>query len=363
MTRIGVPTFKRKTFPIWHQDSTDNPNYTSEYKRCLDNFPVDNNQANTVESFGSISFTSRFSGGGIVAPNGKIYWSPFSHDSIGVFDPSDNSYYEVTHGVSGTALYAGGCLAPNGCIYFVPYQSLTILKIDPSDDTVTTIGTFAAGSKWRLPSITQDGIIYGIPRNTTTILKLDTNNDTYSEFGSLGGGAKWTGSVLGFNGCIYGIPLDSTQVIKVDPSDNDSITLFGSIAGGGTFTSGAISKEGIIYCPDYTGGNMGRIDTNNDTVDITLTTNMVANQYGIVMAPNGKFYTAQYSGGVCLEIDPNTNTITQLTNSYNGYEGINVAFNGKLYMTPRDTTKFTSVMIKAEGGVDKDFCLSRYVNK
>ena len=78
---MGVTTFKRKTFPIWHQDSTANPNYASEYKRCLGNLPITTNTPDFSVSGVIPNYGGRI--GSVLGPNGKVYLMPYNATNVG----------------------------------------------------------------------------------------------------------------------------------------------------------------------------------------------------------------------------------------------------------------------------------------
>jgi len=79
--------------------------------------------------------------GGVLAPNGKVIFVPFSSDNVGIYDPVANTY---TNGpASGTLNYnfAGGVLAPNGNVIFVPYTANNVGIYDPQIGAVNTNNT------------------------------------------------------------------------------------------------------------------------------------------------------------------------------------------------------------------------------
>ena len=76
----------------------------------------------------TLSDDAKFSGG-VLAPNGILYFVPFSVPYIGKFDPvvdEQNSFSLIDISAfseisaSARPIFMGGVLAPNGIIYFVP---------------------------------------------------------------------------------------------------------------------------------------------------------------------------------------------------------------------------------------------------
>ncbi len=75
-------------------------------------------------------------GGGVLAPNGKLYGIPFDSTSVLIIDPETNTADVATiTGLAGTDKWEGGVLAPNGKIYFMPRESTSVLIIDPPSAT------------------------------------------------------------------------------------------------------------------------------------------------------------------------------------------------------------------------------------
>ena len=74
--------------------------------------------------------------GGVLAPNGNIYFVPWWADNVGVFNPATNAFYEVdiSAQVSVDSKYFGGVLAPNGKIYLTPANANSVGVFDPRSD-------------------------------------------------------------------------------------------------------------------------------------------------------------------------------------------------------------------------------------
>ena len=67
--------------------------------------------------------------GGVLAPNGKIYYAPTNASQILELDPATNTTTLVGSVYSGTNKWVGGVLAPNGKIYFAPHNATQILEL------------------------------------------------------------------------------------------------------------------------------------------------------------------------------------------------------------------------------------------
>lgn len=233
-------------------------------------------------------------GNGLLAPNGKIYCTPFSASDILVIDPRDDSHYTITGLPGGTLKWQCGSINEDGIIYCIPKNNDggNILKIDTNDDTWSLLPYPSGSNPWFSSTLTQDGIIYALPFNATTILKIDTKTDTVSEFGSLGGTAKWVGAIL-VGHYIYGIPYRSGVVLKIDIRD-DSITTFGSLStSNDKWYDAALLENGFIYgCPSSRGAVL-KIDPVNDTaIEFGSLTTGGQKWRGVANGGNGSLFCA-----------------------------------------------------------------------
>ena len=78
---------------------------------------------------------------------------------------------------TGTYKWSGGVLAPNGKIYFAPLNSTKILQLDPTTNTTTLIGSVYEGAdQWYGGVLAPNGKIYFAPLNSTQILELPDVN-------------------------------------------------------------------------------------------------------------------------------------------------------------------------------------------
>ena len=80
--------------------------------------------------------------GGVLGPNGLIFFVPNGADNIGILDPTFPSFttLDISQVSSGTGgKYGGGVLGPNGLIYLVPGDANNIGILDPSSSSFTTL--------------------------------------------------------------------------------------------------------------------------------------------------------------------------------------------------------------------------------
>jgi hypothetical protein len=223
------------------------PNLPDRFNNPLQSLTLTGDPTYSIDGFyqfGSLSGSNKW-GGGVLAPNGKIYGIPRNSTTVLEIDPATNT--TTTFGsLSGSNKWRGGVLAPNGKIYGIPFDSTTVLEIDPATNTTTTFGSLSGSSKWVGGVLAPNGKIYGIPLSSTTVLEIDPVAQTTTTFGSLSGSNKWIGGVLAPNGKIYGIPLSSTTVLEIDPVAQTTTT-FGSLSGSNKWVGGVLAPNGKIY--------------------------------------------------------------------------------------------------------------------
>jgi hypothetical protein len=237
--------------------------------------------------------------------------------------------------------YCGGVLAPNGKIYFVPRVASTgVLVINPELNTVSTlpITTFFVGSSplWFGAVLGPNGRIFAIPYNTNSILVIDTATDTLDRIPAATGPAKWAGGVLGINGKIYGIPFARNQILVIDPSTY-ATSYVGSPTG---WIGGVLGPTGHIYGIPFNSNDVLVINTSTDTYS-TFPSGAVgsAKWQGGVLGPNGQIYGMPFNTASILMIDPiagtaNPAAILVPTAVLGGWVGAVLGMNGKIYAIP-----------------------------
>lgn len=311
----------------------------------IDMFPENN--------LSTITTTSNNYGGGVLAPNGKIYYIPLNASNVGVMDPSDNSFTTILSSetaLSSSLKYNGGILAPNGKIYCIPFNASNVGVIDPRTDSFTTIsGPNLATQKYVGGVLAPNGNVYCIPFNASNVGVINTNNDSFTTILSaettLSSANKYAGGVLAPTGNVYCVPYNSSNVGIIDPINHTFTTILSSesaLSSTDKYAGGVLAPNGKIYCVPFNSSNVGVIDPFNGSLTI-ISISDAGNEkyYGGALAPNGKIYCVPYNASNVGVVDPITNTfdvITGLTSSLNKYVGGVVAPNGKIYCVPFDQT-------------------------
>jgi streptogramin lyase len=320
-----------------------------------------------VEQYGSFPGGSAYDGG-VLAPNGKIYFVPCTATVGRIVDPSDNSV--TTYGNFPTpptgCAYIGGVLAPNGKIYFCPQSATIGAIVDPANNTVTTYGSFpGSGATYDGAIVAPNGKIYFIPQQATVGRIVDTSNNSVTTYGSFPGGGSYVGAVLAPNGKIYLAPYNATIGRFVDPSDN-SVTTYGSFPAGGGYVGGVLAPNGKIYFVPYN-ATVGRfVDPSNNSVTTYGSFPESGAYQGGVLAPNGKIYFSPFGATLGRFVDPTNNTVTtygSFLGSAAGYDGAVLAPNGKIYFVPHTATVGRVANTLNNNNFNLNVCTNPFFNK
>jgi hypothetical protein len=159
--------------------------------------------------------------GGALAPNGKIYCSPYQRaDEVLVIDTSNDSATLETFGLTLTGSYQFGqpVLGPDGKIYMPPYSRNACLVIDPATETATLEDwglDLSEAYKYYSATVGPDGKIYCPPSFATTgWLVIDPIANTAS-FEDLSGSYTGNTALMAADGSLYHLDGGSPGVVPV----------------------------------------------------------------------------------------------------------------------------------------------------
>lgn len=285
--------------------------------------------------------SSKWAAGGILAPNGCMYFISRSTTTILKLDVEMRTL--TTFGTTAGNIMGQCTLAPNGCIYCPPSTTGTsIMKVDTNTDTISFFGTISAGAGWSNGILAPNGFLYFTPSTgTSTVLKIDPSNDTFTTFGSLSGSA-YAGLMVADNNCLYGLPFNAGNALKIDPQ-TDTITTFGSYAGG-TAAGCSRGPDHCLYSAPQAALVVTRLDPRTDTFT-TFGSASGSNSSAYrdpCWMPDGTLVCAPQGDVVSiLVIDPvsgTTSTFGWSGGTPNDYVGGALAHDGSIYCTPFNAT-------------------------
>ena len=350
-----------------------------------------NTTATNSESLRLISNSFFGSGqyyGAILGTNGKIYGGG-AFAKITVYDPATDQV--STYGPTPSSVlppYYGGVVAPNGYIYFAPYNATTGVKINPQNNSITSygVGAFPGANSFVGGVLAPNGKIYFIPAYTATgrIYVVDPANDSITSFGTLIG---CFGGCLAPNGYIYAVieggissgnENRSTNFYKIDPSTN-TITSFGGIPRSPVFSTSnylcpILGPNGKIYPITHSQSLVIFIDPDTDTVSVIATVALAStgsgytSYFGGALASNGKIYVTPCYQTTGYVIDTTNNSVTNQTSRFNlGGSGNYLQAvshpNGKIYYIPHLSTSMAELNILNNNNFNSNALLSPFYSK
>lgn len=367
-------------------------------------------RVDTAASLSSIDVSSLIStdakyAGGVLAPNGCIYFIPYTANRVMKLDPETGTAELIGDTVNAanagyaTMKYWGGVLGPDGIIYCIPYYAKYVMKIDPTTNTVDFMSTDIKDSTyantttmmWRGGVLAPNGIIYCIPYNAGYILKIDTVNQTVSTMTDYTGSkinvkdtcgttsSCYAGGVLGPDGKIYCIPYNADYVGIIDPIAEtftlDDVELTTSNAGYTSlkYIGGVLGTDGCIYTIPYGAKNFLKIDTSKETGKtgyVTTSFSTAGTKYsGGVLAPNGNLYCIPWGHDYVYVQKTKNGTLSKTFQSWDTaaerWNGGVLAPNGKIYCAPYDSDEV--LIISPAPTTNTNFglatLLSPYLNK
>ena len=234
----------------------------------------------------------RLFSGAALANNGKVVFAPYSADAVGMFDPSDNTFeyesfnradLETIIGSSGS--FHGATTASNGKVIFTPFDADAVGVFDPSDNSLELVdisapsasvdlgdlSSFTGGDKFSGAALAHNGKVIFAPYTAKGVGVFDPSDNSFVlvdisahsppsvnlGFRSSDGfvmSAKFSDTVAASDGKIVFAPLFGTlgsvnSVGVFDPSDN-SFQLEGISHITDTpkaFWGAAVSDDGRIF--------------------------------------------------------------------------------------------------------------------
>jgi len=308
--------------------------------------------------------------GGVLGPNGLIYFVPCNADDIGIFDPSSSSFttLDISFAISSDWKYNGGVLGPNGLIYFVPSNADNIGILDPSSTSFTTLDiSISSDAKYSAGVLGPDGLIYFVPLDVDNIGILDPSSSSFTTLdisGTISRCAKYSGGVLGPNGLIYFVPNNVDNIGILDPSSRSFTTAHiptpDAVHGVASFTDecwggyaqyigGVLGPNGLIYFVPFNSFHVGILDPSSSSFSTLDISSMIsvgrinhdgAYKYiGGVLGPNGLIYFVPSSADNIGILDPSTTSFTThdisstISRDWKYHGGV-LGPNGLIYFVP-----------------------------
>ena len=358
-------------------------NWTYDWQPYLQRLAAANSSGVTVTTSniaGAATYTDYGWVGGVLAPNGNIYFAPLNALNILVYNPTTGTTSNLTGGATYVANgWTGGVLAPNGNIYFTPKganSSANILVLNPTTGVTSNLtgGATYLTNGWGGGVLAPNGNIYCAPLYASNVLVI---NPTTQVTSNLTGGATyvgngWYGGVLAPNGNIYFAPWDASNILVLNPTTGVTSNLTGGASYTGTakWYGGVLAPNGNIYFAPVLASNILVLNpttgvTSNLTGGATYTGKEL--QSG-VLAPNGNIYFIPINGGSVLVLNPTTGVTSNLTGgatyTTGGWAGGVLGLDGNIYCAPVLAKNVLKINFAGLSQLpSSNYCLSAWTNK
>lgn len=254
---------------------------------------------------------------GVKAANGKIYDPAFSRNSIFVYDPSNNTSYEIGAGAFHGTNFLNGCAYDGTNILCAPGKGTDgFLVIHPtsspgssSGDTYEFIGASPSmvgitTSYFANVVFASDGNYYAIPFDGHEIYKITTSwtvTQPFSTVTGTGAGSYASGvEEAAHPGIIICVAYGAgSKVLKINIGTNTWALLGTQTGGYGGCTHGVDLK---IICSPQHSTTMGIFDPETDTFDESITVPGIATNdvIGITLDSKGRLVCAPNGGNYFL---------------------------------------------------------------
>jgi hypothetical protein len=299
--------------------------------------------------------------GGVLMPNGNVLLVPLNATSIGIYNPTTNTF-STTGTTPGSAAYQGGVLLPDGRIVFVPFDATSIGIYNPTTNTFSTTGTTPGNGAYYGGVLLPNGNVLFVPFGATSIGIYNPTTNVFSTTGTTPGSAAYIGGVLMPNGNVLFVPLSPTSIGIYNPTTNTFSTT-GTTPGSAAYVGGVLMSNGNVLLVPYSAASIGIYNPTTNTFSTTGITPSSNAYVGGVFLPNGNvLFIPSYATSIGI-YNPTTNTFstTGTTPGNGAYSGGVLLPDGRVVFVP---TNATTIGIVSTGlTAPREMCLSPYFNK
>mgnify|MGYP006134116909 CR=1 FL=1 len=153
--------------------------------------------------------------GAATAGDGRVVFAPFDAHGVGVFDPRDESFTQVS--------IASTVTANDGRVVFCPYTANGVGLFDPTDDNFTLFPKLAGSFDGA--ALARDGRVMFAPYRANGVGVFDPKNKAFAvvDFNttiSAVGDGKFRGAATASDGWVVFAPFNANGVGVFDPTDD-----------------------------------------------------------------------------------------------------------------------------------------------
>ncbi len=276
--------------------------------------------------------------GGVLVPDGRVVFVPSVATTIGLFNPSTNTYSTIAAG----GLYSGGVLLPDGRVVFVPAGATTIGMFNPTTNTYTTpVSGLPGGGAYQSGVLLPDGRVLFVPHNATTIGFFNPTTNTYSTLAGAPGSAAYLGGVLLPDGRVVFVPCNSGNIGIFNSVTNTFSTISvptPSVA----YQGGVLLPDGRVLFVPRQSSSIGLFNPSTNTYStIPMSPAPGTDGYiGGMLLPDGRVLFVPYNATTFGLFNPTTNTYSTISGApgSSAYSGGVLLPDGRVVFVPYSAT-------------------------
>jgi streptogramin lyase len=321
-----------------------------------------NNTRGVVSTYSLVYTTTLAYHGGVLAPDGDVYFIPHSAIRGQFVSPSGVvSTYSLVYTTS--SAYRGGVLAPNGDIHFVQYNANRGQKVNSSG----VVSTYAliyttASNNYSGGVLDPNGDIHFVPYTAPVGQKVSAAGvvSTYSLVFTKA--AAYAGGVLSPNGDIHFIPLNADVGQKISPAGVVSTySLVHTLTS--SYQSGVLAPNGDIHFVPWSAAVGQKVSLSGVVSTYSLAYTTSGGYIGGVLAPNGDIIFIPYNASVGQSISPSgvVSTYSLVYTTTNAFAGGVLTPSGGIYFVPYSAVRSQTLNTGVQ--VPPGYCFSAFFNK
>ena len=289
--------------------------------------------------------------GGVLLRDGRVVFVPHNATTIGIFNPATNAYSTIANQVGESfaqtglpdtypgALYYGGVLLRDGRVVFVPFCAKTIGIFDPTTNTYSTVPGAPGGAAYHDGVLLADGRVLFVPFCATTFGIFDPKTNEYSTIAGVRapGKAAYNGGVLLQDGRVMLLPWYSKRIGIFDPKTNKYSLGAKSALDKYAYRGSVLLADGrVLFVPHSTTG-IGMFDPKTNTHSVVAEIPSKEFMYfGGVLLPDGRVLFVPYCAATIGIFDPATNKYSAVANTLGDatYQGGVLLADGRVLFVP-----------------------------
>jgi streptogramin lyase len=242
-----------------------------------------------------VSSSSQSYRGGVLAPNGNVFFIPTTqptNGSVGCFNPHNYTFSTVS--MSGSTGFAGGCYAPTGKIIMAPQAASVIGIIDPVTLSYTAGAQVSpnpsAYAGYNGAVLLPSGNIVLVPESAATIAVYNpvtnmivsnmAHGETSGAFGSV-----FSAGVLTPNGNVVLIPFGAQNITVFNPATNQIVSKTPHNQALPAFFSGVLTPTGNVIMGPQNSSNFGIFDPLTGAFSVLSCPETYT---GVILIPDGR---------------------------------------------------------------------------